>query len=118
MITITPDALAYIKNYLTEETKRSQFNVCMYDFKILVEKSGCNGMKYSLYPITVAEICEGVLSSSSYDNLRMWFKKEDATFIQGASINLEKQDLGYKVRISNETISTKACGCGKSFHLD
>lgn len=118
MITITEDALAYIKNYLTEEATRSEFNVCVYDFKILVEKGGCNGMKYSLYPITVAEICEGALTSSAYDNLRVWFKKEDATFIKGASISLEKLQLGYKIRISNESISTKACGCGKSFHLD
>lgn len=118
MITISEDALSYIKDYLREESLRSNLKICMFDFKLFVEKSGCNGMKYSLYPITVAEICDGILSSMTYNNLQVWYKKEDATLIKGASIVLEKQDLGYKIKISNESISTAVCGCGKSFHLN
>lgn len=118
MITISHDALAYIKNYLIDEAKRTKLNNCLFDFKILVEKSGCNGLSYKLYPVTVAEICEEILTSNNYEKFHYWYKKEDAPLLKGASISLEKENLGYKIKIKNDLIAVSVCGCGKSFHLD
>ncbi len=116
MITITADALNYIERFLREEAERNDLKTCMYDFKILIEKSGCGGKTFKFYPIKVYEICEGELQHINYLKFRIWYKKEDKDYVIDSVIQLKKEQLGNRIEIINDKIP-KYCGCGKSFSL-
>jgi len=116
---ITNEAADYIKSYLDKESnERKTRYYCKFDMKLIVEKSGCNGHKYSLYPVTVGELCEGELLTLQSNGIHVWFFADDKPLVVDCEIELEKDLFGSCIKITNKTISVTSCGCGKSFHIE
>lgn len=116
MITITPEAASFIFQFLKKESDDP--TICSSGVKILLEKSGCNGYKYSLKTIKKEELFDDKLKMQEGNFFNFWFDTKHEDLIKDVSITLEKDLFENRVKISNDSISTTVCGCGKSFHLD
>jgi iron-sulfur cluster assembly accessory protein len=113
MITITKEASDCLKEFLRKQESET---FCRFDVKLAVEKTGCSGNKFVLKPITIREVCECSYLASDCHGIHIWIDPEDKPLVKDCLIDLEKDLLGNKIKITNDSIpNLKVCGCGESF---
>lgn len=113
MITISDDAVEFIISFLEEESKKRI--VCRHDIRLSVEKSGCNGNRYSIAPINVHEINNDCLKLEESNKIVVWYDVKDEYLIRGCHITLQEDLISKKILITNPSLKIEMCGCGESF---
>jgi iron-sulfur cluster assembly accessory protein len=113
MITITKEASDHLKEFLCKQEDKE---LCRFDVKLVVEKTGCSGNKYKLTPITVREVCECTYLASDCHGIHIWIRPEEKQLVKDCLVALEKDLFGNKIKITNDSIpNISVCGCGESF---
>lgn len=113
MITITKEASDYLKEFLRKQESKM---FCRFDIKLVIEKTGCSGNKYSLKPITATEICECKFLTSDCNGIHIWIRPEEKDLLEDCHIELEDDLVGNRIKITNSSIpNLQMCGCGESF---
>jgi iron-sulfur cluster assembly protein len=105
-VSVTPAAAAHIIKHLGH--RQAGLGI-----RVGVRTTGCSGLAYTL------EFVDAVLDSDEVfeaDGVKVFVNKQDIPYINGLSLDYEKQGLneGFSFKNPNEK---SRCGCGESFSI-
>ena len=104
-MTVTPAAVAIIKNLLQER------NIPDYSLRAFVTGGGCSGMQYGMsFEETPREYDKVV----SVDGVSLLVDPTSLVYLEGATIDFVDSLIGGGFRIDNPN-AVSSCGCGSSF---
>ncbi len=104
-LTVTPSAVAVIKNLLQER------NIPDYSLRVFVTGGGCSGMQYGMSFEENAREYDKVVH---VDNVSLLIDPTSLVYLEGATIDFVDSLIGGGFRIDNPNAAT-TCGCGSSF---
>jgi len=105
MITITENAVAKIRDILSEE------NNPKLKLRVFVQGGGCSGMQYGF--TLDEEQAEDDWDIES-NGVNVLVDSMSGGYLQGAVIDYKESEMGSSFSISNPQAET-TCGCGSSF---
>lgn len=83
--------------------------------RFFVERSGCSGFRYKLD--FVDQIPAQDIAVTVRDDLTVFVKPEDQSFLSGTVIDLVTEGLNRSIQFINPNASG-TCGCGESFAVE
>ena len=104
-MTVTPAAVAVIKNLLQER------NIPDYSLRVFVTGGGCSGMQYGMSFEENAREYDNVVS---VDGVSLLVDPTSQVYLEGARIDFVDSLIGGGFRIDNPN-AVSSCGCGSSF---
>ncbi len=107
-MTVTPSAVAVIKNLLAER------NIPDYSLRVFVTGGGCSGMQYGMSFEETPQEHDTVVET---DGVRLLVDPTSIVYLQGANIDFVDSLIGGGFRIDNPNAAS-ACGCGSSFKAE
>lgn len=108
VITVTPSAVAIIKNLL------QQREIPNHALRIFVTGGGCSGMQYGMAFQEDAEAGDTVVEA---DGVRLLIDPTSMGYLQGAVVDYVDTLIGGGFRIDNPN-AVSSCGCGHSFKTE
>jgi iron-sulfur cluster assembly protein len=105
IVTVTPSAVAVIKNLLTQR------NIPNHALRVFVSGGGCSGLQYGMAFEPSARDMDKVVE---IDGVRLLFDPTSIMYLQGAVIDFVDSLIGGGFRIENPN-AVSSCGCGTSF---
>ena len=113
MITITPRAIEYIKNYLMKKNGMA--------FRLSIKKTGCSGYTYA--PSIVHERDEIKTQDEivMHDGIKIIIDASWLHLLKEVQIDYieeEKAGLKQKRLLFTNPNEKSRCGCGESFHVE
>lgn len=104
-MTVTPAAVAVIKNLLQER------NIPEYSLRVFVTGGGCSGMQYGM---SFEENPREYDKVVSVDGVSLLVDPTSQVYLEGATIDFVDSLIGGGFRIDNPN-AVSSCGCGSSF---
>ncbi|MEO1288172.1 MAG: iron-sulfur cluster insertion protein ErpA [Chloroflexota bacterium] len=104
-MTVTPSAVAVIKNLLQER------NIPDYSLRVFVTGGGCSGMQYGM---SFEENPREYDSVVRVDGVSLLVDPTSLVYLEGATIDFVDSLIGGGFRIDNPN-AVSSCGCGSSF---
>jgi iron-sulfur cluster assembly protein len=108
VITVTPSAVAIIKNLL------QQREIPNHALRVFVTGGGCSGMQYGMAFQEDAEAGDTVVEA---DSVRLLIDPTSMGYLQGAVVDYVDTLIGGGFRIDNPN-AVSSCGCGHSFKTE
>ena len=105
MITITDNAVAKIRDIITEENNPS------LKLRVFVQGGGCSGMQYGF---TLDEEQAEDDWDLDIDGVKILVDSMSGGYLQGAVVDYKEDQYGATFSINNPQAVT-TCGCGSSF---
>ena len=105
MITITPTAVARLKDILAEENNPA------LKLRVFVQGGGCSGMQYGF---TLDETQAEDDWNLDIDGVQILVDSKSGGYLQGATVDFKEDTYGASFSINNPNAVT-TCGCGSSF---
>lgn len=105
VLTVTPAAVAVIKNLLQER------NIPNHALRVFVTGGGCSGMQYGMAFEETEKDYDTVVC---VDDVRLLVDSTSLVYLQGATIDFVDTLIGGGFRIDNPN-AVSTCGCGHSF---
>ena len=105
MITITPTAVARLKDILAEENNPA------LKLRVFVQGGGCSGMQYGF---TLDETQAEDDWNLDIDGVQILVDSMSGGYLQGATVDFKEDTYGASFSINNPNAVT-TCGCGSSF---
>lgn len=105
VLTVTPSAVAIIKNLL------QQREIPNHALRVFVTGGGCSGMQYGMAFQEDAEAGDTVVA---IDDVRLLVDSTSMVYLNGATIDYVDTLIGGGFRIDNPN-AVSSCGCGHSF---
>jgi iron-sulfur cluster assembly protein len=105
-VSVTPAAAAHIIKHLGH--RKAGLGI-----RVGVRTTGCSGLAYTLEFVDVIMDSDEVFEA---DGVKVFVSKQDVAYINGLSLDYEKQGLneGFSFKNPNEK---SRCGCGESFSI-
>lgn len=100
-ITVTPDAVVYIRNHLK----------IAGPIRLLIEKSGCSGVSFKFSLASVISDEDITVFSNGIEVVVARAQSDD---LDGTVVSVKRHSLGTSLEVSNPNY-VPSCGCGKSF---
>lgn len=104
-MTVTPSAVAVIKNLLQERS------IPNYSLRVFVTGGGCSGMQYGM---SFEENPREYDKTVSVDGVSLLVDPTSQVYLEGATIDFVDSLIGGGFRIENPN-AVSSCGCGSSF---
>lgn len=104
MITVTPDAAAYIRELVPSAERATQ------GLRLFIEKGGCSGLSYGM-KIEAAQTGDAVIDCGE---VRVFVDKESSGYLEDCTLDYEDSLTSTGFRIHNPR-AKQTCGCGTSF---
>jgi iron-sulfur cluster assembly accessory protein len=108
IITLTPAALAHIKEMLDSKEGAAVF-------RLSIKETGCTGLMYVPEIISESHDTDSVQKIDS--DLMMYIAQDAISSIQGTTIDYITVSLGQKQLSYDNPNADSLCGCGESFNL-
>lgn len=108
VLTVTPAAVAVIKNLLQER------EIPDYKLRVFVTGGGCSGMQYGMSFEANAGEYDRVVD---VEGVQLLVDSTSIDYLNGATIDFVDSLIGGGFRIDNPNAVT-TCGCGSSFKTD
>lgn len=105
LMTVTPAAVAVIKNLLQER------EIPNYSLRVFVTGGGCSGMQYGM---SFEEAPRDYDKVVSVDGVSLLVDPTSLVYLDGATIDFVDSLIGGGFRIDNPN-AVSSCGCGSSF---
>ena len=105
MITITDNAVAKIRDIISEESNPA------LKLRVFVQGGGCSGMSYGF---TLDEIANDDDWNLDIGGVQILVDSMSGGYLQGAEVDFKEDQYGSNFSIKNPTAQT-TCGCGSSF---
>jgi iron-sulfur cluster insertion protein len=105
MITITDNAIAKIRDIITEESNPE------LKLRVFVQGGGCSGMQYGF---TLDEIANDDDWNLDIGGVKILVDSMSGGYLQGAEVDYKEDQYGANFSIKNPNAQT-TCGCGSSF---
>lgn len=107
MITITDQAVAKLKDILTEENNPN------LKLRVFVQGGGCSGFQYGF---TLDEVQAEDDWDIEVNGVKILVDSMSGGYLQGAALDYKEDQYGASFSISNPNAQS-TCGCGSSFTL-
>lgn len=105
MITITDNAVAKIRDIMSEESNPD------LKLRVFVQGGGCSGMQYGF---TLDEIANDDDWNLDIGGVKVLVDSMSSNYLQGAEVDYREDQYGANFSIKNPSAVT-TCGCGSSF---
>ncbi|MDR2067588.1 MAG: iron-sulfur cluster assembly accessory protein [Holosporaceae bacterium] len=106
LLTLTKDALDFLKKSLDEEGA--------VGIRIDTVPGGCSGMTYQLDFVKEINPCDVAIEEGG---VKMYVASRAVIFISGTVMDYVKSPMGGSIVFENPNASSR-CGCGKSFRTN
>jgi iron-sulfur cluster assembly protein len=106
MITITPEAVAQLKDFLVEQGTPDAA------LRVFVAPGGCSGLQYGM---TVEESAEDGDEVIETDGVRLLVDNFSAMYLDGAQVDYVNSLMGGGFTVHNPN-AVSGCACGHSFN--
>jgi iron-sulfur cluster assembly protein len=104
MITLTPDAIAKVKVFLSEQKEES-------GLRIAVLGGGCSGFQYQMTLEKEAKEDDKVIDM---EGLKVFIDSRSMLYLNGTEVDYIEGENGSGFKFDNPN-AKDACGCGESF---
>ena len=104
IITLTNDALNFIKNSVTAE------DGCL-GVRVNIAVGGCQGMAYEMTFVNEVNPSDILIQK---DDIKIYIASRAVIFVSGMQVDYVKNAMGGNIVFENPNAKSK-CGCGKSF---
>jgi iron-sulfur cluster assembly protein len=105
MLTMTPEAVAQLKNFLAEQGTPD------HALRVFVAPGGCSGLQYGMTIDEVAEEGDEVIET---EGVRVIVDNFSAMYLNGAEVDYVNSLMGGGFTIRNPN-AVASCACGHSF---
>ena len=105
MITITPEAVEQLKDFLAEQGTPEGA------LRVFVAPGGCSGLQYGMTVEETAEEGDEVIETNG---VRLLVDNFSAMYLEGAQVDYVDSLMGGGFRIENPN-AVSTCSCGQSF---
>ena len=105
MITITPEAVSQLKDFLVEQGTPEAA------LRVFVAPGGCSGLQYGMTVEESAEDGDEVIES---DGVRLLVDNFSAMYLEGAQVDYVNSLMGGGFTVHNPN-AVASCACGHSF---
>lgn len=104
MITLTPEAIAKVKEILEERKEDA-------GLRIAIIGGGCSGFQYQM---TLDKESQADDQVTDMDGLKVYIDKKSLLYLNGTTVDYVDGSNGSGFKFDNPN-SRDACGCGESF---
>lgn len=111
LVTITDDAVQYIRAQIKLMTGSTENSIDGWRFRIYIEGGGCAGFMYNM--MFDKQLKEGD-NVQKFDDVEIVIDAMSAMYLQGAKIEYYSTPQMNRLVINNPN-TTGGCGCGNSF---
>ncbi|MEA2525732.1 MAG: iron-sulfur cluster assembly protein [Thermomicrobiales bacterium] len=105
MISMTPEAVAQLKNFLTEQGTPD------HALRVFVAPGGCSGLQYGMTIDEGADEGDEVVET---DGVRLLIDNFSAMYLKGAEVDYVNSLMGGGFTVRNPN-AVASCSCGHSF---
>jgi iron-sulfur cluster assembly protein len=105
IISMTPEAVAQLKNFLTEQGTPDQM------LRVFVAPGGCSGLQYGMTIEDTAEEDDLVIET---DGVKLLVDSFSGMYLQGAEVDYVSSLMGGGFTVRNPN-AVASCSCGHSF---
>ena len=106
MITITPEAVAQLKDFLADQGNPEAA------LRVFVAPGGCSGLQYGMTVEDIAEDGDEVIET---DGVRLLVDNFSAMYLDGAQVDYVNSLMGGGFTVHNPN-AVSGCACGHSFN--
>jgi iron-sulfur cluster assembly protein len=106
MITITPEAVAQLKDFLTDQGTPEAA------LRVFVAPGGCSGLQYGMTVEDIADEGDEVIET---DGVRLLVDNFSAMYLDGAQVDYVNSLMGGGFTVHNPN-AVSGCACGSSFN--
>jgi len=108
MITITPKAVAKVKEIISKNEKSEKIK----GLRVSVQGGGCSGFQYGL---ALEEEPGSADKVFEFDGLKVFVDQKSLLYLMGTQLDYT-DDLAHPGFKFNNPNAAGTCGCGESFH--
>ncbi len=114
MITLTPKAIAKVKEFI-RGSGAGDYPVAYVGIFVGVQGGGCSGFSYLLRPVIEVDI-DPDWNVIEQDGLKVYVDQMSAMYLEGVTLDYVEQLDGSGFKFNNPNVKS-TCGCGSSFNV-